>query len=406
MEHAPGVQLHTHWPKMNGRQHLDCIKKLVEYMRDLSKLAFPAFGCLYFDNAPLPAGFKVDLGDGFCIGPSCYPDYWPTPPSEPRFYDRRPANHGPCKSICQNIPTRLTGYSGADISEFTKGLIDNGYSRLPQSEPLSIPSCHGSISQHLTLLEQSERVLANVIKDPKIQSISAPLLLHPDLHKRNVFISESDLQITAFIDWQFASIMPTFLYAQDTPDFLFLHDHIDNLVTAEIGETTDTAARQERAQKIHQRVELYQKMYTTCVRGWIPKLWEATQTDQTLLRPFQYCGSSWRDSAPALRQELVELSQQWTSLGLPGTCLYQPSAAELEAHLAEYAVFEHVMDTKHALTKTIRCDMDGWVNNDAYALAKELCHEAYFGYLETVKEQRPPGMSEEEAIELWPFDTE
>lgn len=90
-----------------------------------------------------------------------------------------------------------------------------------------------------------------------------------------------------------------------------------------------------------------------------------------------YCGTSRWDSAPALQQELTELSREWETLGLPGHGPYKPNADELRRHAAQYADFEHVMDAKHVLMETVRCDADGWANNDAYDLARELCHEAY-----------------------------
>jgi hypothetical protein len=51
------------------------------------------------------------------------------------------------------------------------------------------------------------------------------------------------------------------------------------------------------------------------------------------------------------------------------------------------------MDVKHVLTETVRCDVDGWVTNDGYELAKELCHEVYLKYLETMKEDIELNMS-------------
>ncbi|KAI9739903.1 MAG: hypothetical protein M1818_004959 [Claussenomyces sp. TS43310] len=48
---------------------------------------------------------------------------------------------------------------------------------------------------------------------------SSPTLLHPDIHKRNIYVSEEDLScVTAIIDWQSTSIEPTFVYANETPD--------------------------------------------------------------------------------------------------------------------------------------------------------------------------------------------
>lgn len=54
-----------------------------------------------------------------------------------------------------------------------------------------------------------------------IQKVASPTLLHPDIHKRNIFVSEDEpSQVTAIIDWQSTSIEPTFVYGIGTPDFL------------------------------------------------------------------------------------------------------------------------------------------------------------------------------------------
>jgi hypothetical protein len=135
------------------------------------------------------------------------------------------------------------------------------------------------------LLESSEKVLNELLKTSQIQEVSALLLLHPDLHKRNVFISESDLEVSGLIDWQFAAITPTFSYTQDAPGFPFFHDHIDNLVINELGENGDKAARKERSKKALQRVQLYQKMFTTCVRGWIDSETVASTADRSNATP-------------------------------------------------------------------------------------------------------------------------
>jgi hypothetical protein len=45
-------------------------------------------------------------------------------------------------------------------------------------------------------------------------------MFHPDLYKRDIFVSEDDLTIiTAIIDWQSTNIEPAFWYADEVPDF-------------------------------------------------------------------------------------------------------------------------------------------------------------------------------------------
>jgi hypothetical protein len=112
LEHAPGTQLHRSWEKMNGKQHMRCIRKLVEYMRELSSLSFPAYGSLYFDDAPIPPAQKISIGNGFSIGPNCHPNYWPHTPGEPRYYNRRAPNQGPCRFFTFASGARLRFVQG------------------------------------------------------------------------------------------------------------------------------------------------------------------------------------------------------------------------------------------------------------------------------------------------------
>ncbi len=97
MSHVTGDQLHTVWPKLDPRLHFSSVKALVDYMCQLSKLSFPAYGSIYFEDGPLSSSEMIVIGDGFCIGPSCHPEYWPGTPGEPRSYTRRSPNRGPCK---------------------------------------------------------------------------------------------------------------------------------------------------------------------------------------------------------------------------------------------------------------------------------------------------------------------
>jgi hypothetical protein len=75
------------------------------------------------------------------------------------------------------------------------------------------------VQEHLRLLSISDRVIAELIKSPSIQEVATPTLLHPDIHKRNIYVSEEDPScVTAIIDWQSTSIELIFVYANQTPD--------------------------------------------------------------------------------------------------------------------------------------------------------------------------------------------
>jgi hypothetical protein len=125
--------------------------------------------------------------------------------------------------------------------------------------------------------------------------------------------------------------------------------------------------------------------------------------DPILLRPIDCCDSSWRDSAAAFRQELVELSQRWNELGLPASCPYQPSEGELAEHAEQYEDFEAVQQLKLFLKGTIGAETDGWVPAGEWETAKEDYRECWALFKESMLQC---GKTEEDARKLWPFDPE
>jgi hypothetical protein len=99
MEHVSGVQLHEKWNVMNAVQQMLCVKSVATLVKEMAKLQFPAYGSLYFSDAPINSSLKLDLSNGFCIGPHCATQYWFSEPGESRIYDRSKPNRGPCKLI-------------------------------------------------------------------------------------------------------------------------------------------------------------------------------------------------------------------------------------------------------------------------------------------------------------------
>lgn len=48
-------------------------------------ITFPAYGSLYFADAPLESASKKTLSQGFCIGPHCRAMYWDCNVGESRY---------------------------------------------------------------------------------------------------------------------------------------------------------------------------------------------------------------------------------------------------------------------------------------------------------------------------------
>jgi hypothetical protein len=98
MDHVPGVQLSSFWDNMSSSEHLRIIKSISEMIGQMAALEFPAFGSIYFRDAPINSTLKIELDDGFCIGPSCSPVLWNCRPGEADVYGNNGRDHGPCKS--------------------------------------------------------------------------------------------------------------------------------------------------------------------------------------------------------------------------------------------------------------------------------------------------------------------
>ncbi|KAF2813728.1 uncharacterized protein BDZ99DRAFT_567476 [Mytilinidion resinicola] len=353
MEHVPGVQLAQKWPYMTPLQHLTCVEHLAEMVIEMVRLPFPAFGSLYFANAPIDYASRIEFAEGFCIGPHCGRTYWDRNASEARFYKERPPNQGPW----------------ADLEAYSAALIDVGFSRIPKADPTETRLPYrGSVQEHRRLLDHSRAILKALIKTPTIENLASPTLLHPDLHMRNLYVSDDDpTSITAIIDWQSTSIEPLFAYADYIPDYADnpLKDQpaMKKLLNRDDAEETPETREEEAARKRQENdVERCIKIFEVMMLGFVQKFHEArVMGDQPVLRFIRYCDGSWRDSAAALRQEMIELSGRWEELGLPGDCPYQPTEEELAEHAKQYEDFKEAERLRLGIRGLTGCDSDGWV---------------------------------------------
>lgn len=93
MKHVEGVQLKERWLTMSGSQYTKCVQSVCMTIKQLAALEFPAYGSIYFENAPFDSTLKIPLSEGFCIGPHCSTTYWDRSASEK---DKELAPAGPC----------------------------------------------------------------------------------------------------------------------------------------------------------------------------------------------------------------------------------------------------------------------------------------------------------------------
>lgn len=303
-----------------------------------------------------------------------------------------------------------------DLSQYCSALLDAGFSRIPSAEvaPKDELAYRGSIQEHLRLLKINEKVIPELIKSPLIQDLAIPTFHHADLNKRNIFVSKDDPTfITSVIDWQSTSIEPTFMYAKETPDLIPIRPPPISILgdaaeapSEDPDEPPETLEEKKERERLENDIWISRQAFEVGMKAWVPRIYAARVADSTLLRPLRYCSSSWRDSATAIRQELIEFSQRWTELGLPGACPYQPSPEELANHADLYEQFEVMQKLKYFLTESFDSDMEGWIPPEAWDISKEIHKNTLQTWMDEARGGSDLKLTVEIAEKLWPWDHE
>ncbi|KAI7210387.1 hypothetical protein KC333_g8259 [Hortaea werneckii] len=287
MQHAAGDRLHNRWDEMSSFQHLQVIQSISRMIGQMTSLEFPAFGSIYFQDAPLDPASKIPFEDGFCIGPHCGSVYWNCGPSENSLYGNYGYDHGPWK----------------DLHDFCTGLIASACSRIPADDPEGAKLPYwGSIEDHCNLLNFNEKILRELVKSPLLRDSSNPTLLHADLHKRNIFVSSTEpSEVTAIIDWQASAVEPAFMYGNETPD-LAMRDFGNGDPIEDVDH--DSLSQEERDARAKKRRDLQ-----LCLAGVCPyaPTEDELQTHEKLYADFQTA----QDLKLGLMRRLLTDSDGW-----------------------------------------------------------------------------------------------
>lgn len=236
--------------------------------------------------------------------------------------------------------------------------------------------------------------MAQLTDNLVVEKASTPLLLHPDFHRRNVFVSEDDpTAVTGIIDWTSTAIQPAFMYATDTPDFASLPDDLPFLEG--FGE------RQEQGEFELKAASICAQTFDVIVKGYIPKLQAARNLDPSLSRIFLYSLSSWTSSATGLREELFDLSQRWEKLGLEGSCSFSMTDEEIDTHKKLCTDLEDAAKLKAGIMRILGANPDGYVPNDEWERASENLPVLREQWIASAIES---GTNEKDAKAMFPFD--
>jgi hypothetical protein len=243
---------------------------------------------------------------------------------------------------------------------------------------------------HLQLLQEGRLLLDTISKDPRIRAVANPVLFHPDLNMRNVFVDSDDhTKVASFIDWQSASLDPAFWVAAIRPDFAALPDQPDD--------SNDAIIACARA-------------FDHYMGSYLPQLARAQSVDPRLVRPFQYPHRTWNDGVVAFRHDLLMTLKEWDVLGFDGTApIAAPDSEKFAAHQREYRYFVAAQKLRRQVADYLTISSDGWVPEEAWNAVQLQHQQLYSNVAQAImsaedSDDDEPVKSERELKAIWPFD--
>lgn len=387
MEKAAGVPLFQQWAKMTEFEKLQLIKNLTKLEAQLSSIRFPAYGGLYprtyMNRLTRSLDIDIDPAESFCIGPSCDRSF----DSEGLEFDQ-----GPWDSI----------------SSFGLAIAKRELLRISSRCQQNRSSFHrGSPEQQVQLLEAAIRLMKLLDSNRILREACQPTLWHTDLHMGNIFVAPDECsRIVSLIDFQSTSILPAFLQAQ-WPIFLRPprnYDYVKGIFQPKLPDEFDQLDEESKAIALREwsQVKLA-KAYEVSTYLENRAAHDAMNVPRVFRELFTRCGEVFEVGIIPLRACLIEILQNWSSLGFSGECPYSFSEEELDAHERQFTEYQAWHEVQALAEECLDTDAEGWIAPQLDINEKRKQNEELMAlYIERVAEEK----SAEEAKAMWPFPVE
>ncbi|RMZ78659.1 hypothetical protein DV738_g3782, partial [Chaetothyriales sp. CBS 135597] len=364
MEKVPGRQLSDVWPTMSEAERFGLVKSIVRIENKLTDLKLSKYGSIYYrDNCP--DGLTVEqvglLDDrsststsGFVIGPVADRHFWPDE-KEGLDIDRGPWD------------TSEAYFSAVAKCEIAKV-------RRNQHQNISLPLESNAIL--IQLLEQFLQILPYIL--PPGKDITRPVLLHGDLHSKNIFVDDTDpTQVSGVIDWQGIWAAPLFTQARVPSVFETDGPYTWGAVEPKLPDDYHSLSESDQqwaSEKLSG--DRLKKFYELASRKYNPLLTTALDAmrreDDPTTFLFHIIQQAWLDGPVPLRQVLVQVYEKWDLItqrrGIQVPCpisFTEDQIREANEQAEEWAVAFNEFD---ALRSQV-VGKDGWVSHEEYAEA-------------------------------------
>ncbi|PYI11238.1 serine/threonine protein kinase [Aspergillus sclerotiicarbonarius CBS 121057] len=363
---------------MNQLQQFELVQCLVRLESQLAAMEFPAYGNLYFHHSgPQHSDRVVPIDDKYCVGPAYNASWFPQLGKE--------RHAGPWQGL----------------SDLGFGLVGRGLAHLQHSPLVPRRPHFGTKSEHIDILTKVRETIPHLGDFPPLQQFAKPTLWHNDLHLGNIYVSEQDpTSIVNIIDWQFTSIMPSFMQVQ-WPSFLAPPDGYETgIVKPELPPNFDEMDADEKAFAITERDQaLLSKCYEAAlVKNHMPSYLAMTRVDSAVRYLFSFAENTTKDGIVPLRDCLTQVAEHWHEMGIAEQCPYHITSEAVSKHKLELAGYNDWHTFKGYTQELLHSDDEGWVSPQLDFEKVQARHAELFQlYIERETEEIP----EEEAKRHW-----
>jgi hypothetical protein len=267
---------------------------------------------------------------------------------------------------------------------------------------------HGTPEEQMDLLKSTVRLMHELDAHPILSQspTSRPILWHTDLHMGNIFVSpEERSRIVFLIDWQSISVLPAFLQAR-WPVFLKPppQEYAPGLVQPKLLDGFDQLDEGNKEMALHEwgqakLAKAYEVSTYLEDRAAHHAMMDVPRVFREL---FIRCGETTSEEAGVipLRSCLIEICQNWSTLGFSGECPYSFSEEEIQAHESQFNEYQTWHQVQELAMDCLDTDAEGWIHPELdFAEKRRQNQELLAMFIERMSGEKSP----EEARRMWPF---
>ncbi|KAF4605407.1 hypothetical protein EYR40_004191 [Pleurotus pulmonarius] len=367
MEFVRGTKLSDVWMELEDPDIASVLRQLVQLESRMMSIPFPAGGSLYYvkDLEKVARRTTILLNDeAFCVGPDVRLHMW---------FGRRSqldVDRGPYETA-EAALVAAARKELAYLEKFGRPLLPFRRERREAYEYKE--------QSHLDHAKNLERYLAIVPSlVPQSSTLHQFRIRHPDLQPSNVIVSKSpdsnELKIAGLLDWQHASILPTFLLAGIPGRLQNYDDPVSQLLIppslpANINEL-DQSEQNHAMELYHRRLVHFHYVKNTEQYNKHHHQAFSDPISMFIYRLFDQAGSPWEGETHALKTTLIEATEIWDRLTVEGaSCPVTFEPDDLRETKELSARLQVADENFEGCRGMIGFETETWVSNEHYEMA-------------------------------------